>query len=96
LKLVSAPLRTCVVCRKKTGKEELTRIVRAPTGGVEVDPSGRKPGRGVYLCHRETCWEGALNKKNRLEHSLRVSISPEERLSLREFAQHIADTSLQR
>ena len=95
MKRVSIPLRTCVVCRAKTGKEELTRIVHAPTGGVEVDPSGRKPGRGVYLCHREACWDGAL-KKNRLEHSLRVSISPEERLSLREFAQHLAEIPLQR
>ena len=95
MKRVSAPLRTCVVCRGKTGKEELTRIVRAPNGGVEVDPYGKKPGRGVYLCHKETCWEGAL-KKNRLEHSLRVSISPEEQTSLREFARQVIGTSPQR
>ena len=95
MKQVKTPLRTCVVCRAKTEKRELIRVVRTPTGRIEVDTTGKRPGRGVYLCHREACWDGAL-KKNRLDHSLKVPLSTEDRLALREFAQQVAETSIQR
>lgn len=55
------PQRMCVTCRQHDAKRGLTRIVRAPDGTVEIDPTGRRNGRGAYLCHQATCWEKALS-----------------------------------
>lgn len=49
------PERLCVGCREKHPKGELIRIVRAPSGDVSIDATGRSPGRGAYLCPREEC-----------------------------------------
>jgi predicted RNA-binding protein YlxR (DUF448 family) len=54
------PQRTCVVCRATTDKRELTRLVRTPDEGVQVDPTGKRNGRGAYLCDQPECWERAL------------------------------------
>lgn len=75
------PERTCVGCQQKKAKWELVRIVRSPQGKVHIDPKGRSPGRGVYLCHSPACWELGL-KKNRLEHVLKTRLSPESREEL--------------
>jgi predicted RNA-binding protein YlxR (DUF448 family) len=66
------PQRTCVACREVSGKRQLVRLVRTMEGTVEVDESGKRPGRGAYLCHRRSCWETALQKR-RLEQSLRLN-----------------------
>jgi predicted RNA-binding protein YlxR (DUF448 family) len=50
------------------------RLVRTPQGVVEIDTSGRKEGRGAYLCRDWTCWEKAL-KTNQLEHALKGKIT---------------------
>ena len=55
------PQRTCVVCRRKIDKQLLTRIVRTPDGKVIVDDTGKRAGRGAYLCARKLCWEEALS-----------------------------------
>jgi predicted RNA-binding protein YlxR (DUF448 family) len=78
-----APQRTCIACRTTGDKRGLTRIVRGPDG-VEVDPSGRKPGRGAYLCERPECWREAL-KKNRLDAALKTRLNQDEKLRLTEF-----------
>ena len=49
------PLRMCLGCREMMPKNELTRVVKAPDGEVSVDLSGKKPGRGAYVCHNEEC-----------------------------------------
>ena len=79
------PQRTCVGCRSSTAKRELIRIVRTPEGAVEVDATGKKAGRGAYLCHRQECWQGAL-KKDRLSHALRHNLTLQEREALLSFA----------
>ena len=68
------PQRTCIACRKVTGKRELIRLVRAADGSVEVDTSGRRAGRGAYLCRTQECWEIGL-KGGRIEHALRTTIT---------------------
>ena len=88
------PLRTCIACGVKTEKGELIRVVRTPAEQIEVDTTGKKPGRGVYLCYRESCWDRAL-RKGRLAHSLRAPLAPEDRLVLQEFALHVAGKSSQ-
>jgi predicted RNA-binding protein YlxR (DUF448 family) len=79
------PQRTCVACRQSTAKRELVRIVRAPAGSVDVDPTGKKSGRGAYLCKVPGCWEAALGK-DRLSRALKVRLTAEERETLLEYA----------
>jgi predicted RNA-binding protein YlxR (DUF448 family) len=59
-------------------------------GVAEVDPTGKKPGRGAYLCGRRACWETAL-KKGSLEHALRVKICAENRQALAEYSQTLPE-----
>ena len=66
------PQRTCVGCRQVSDKRQLVRLVRTLEGAVEIDESGKRPGRGAYLCRRRPCWETALQKR-RLEQSLRLN-----------------------
>ncbi len=54
------PQRTCVACRDKDAKRTLTRIVRTPDGQIEIDPTGKRNGRGAYLCTQASCWQRAL------------------------------------
>jgi len=68
------PQRTCVACRRVRPKRELVRLVRAPSGEVEIDTTGRKEGRGAYICPERACLEKALKGKQ-LEVTLRGSIS---------------------
>lgn len=55
-----APQRTCVVCRSTADKRALTRLVRTADDGVQVDPGGKRNGRGAYLCDQPACWDKAL------------------------------------
>jgi len=70
------PQRTCVVCRQVKPKRELTRLVRVSSGSVEIDMSGRTPGRGAYLCRDPRCWDSGLRDR-RLEYNLRTGITHE-------------------
>ncbi len=79
------PQRTCIGCRETRPKRELVRIVRNTSGAVEVEPTGKKSGRGAYLCKAKGCWEVAL-KKERLDRALRIKIAQENR---RELAQYV-------
>lgn len=83
-----APQRTCVACGKVSSKREFVRIVRTDKGGVVADPTGKKPGRGAYLCLQPACWDQAI-KRGRLERSLKVRILPEDAAGLRAFASEI-------
>src|SRR5712691_7701374 len=75
------PLRTCVSCRQTKPKRELLRIVRTPDGHVMIDATGKKSGRGAYLCARLSCWENAIKKK-RLEQEFELTLSEEDRAGL--------------
>lgn len=77
------PLRMCVGCQEMKSKKELIRIVRTPQEEVLLDPTGKKSGRGVYICPDKECLKKAL-KSNRLEKSLQHPISEEviERLKI--------------
>lgn len=77
------PQRTCVVCRRTMDKRDLVRIVNSPEEGVVVDPTGKRNGRGAYLCHQASCWERALTT-DVLSRALRTTITEAERVRLRE------------
>ena len=80
------PQRTCVGCRTTSAKREFMRIVRTPEGAVEIDPSGKRNGRGAYLCADRACWEEAL-RKDRLARALRTSLAPSVREELLRHAE---------
>ena len=81
---IHVPQRTCVACGKTDAKRQLVRLVRVAGGIVEVDPTGRKTGRGAYICANAACWENVL-KRDRLEHALRTSITSETRERLLQY-----------
>src|SRR4051794_22503223 len=78
------PLRTCISCRETKSKRELLRVVRTPEGHVLIDATGKKSGRGAYLCARLSCWKNALKSK-RLEHEFEVTISDADRAALEAY-----------
>ena len=57
------PMRMCVGCREMKPKKELLRVVRSPEGIVSIDVTGRKPGRGAYVCKSAMCLERALRQR---------------------------------
>ncbi|CAN5801491.1 YlxR family protein [soil metagenome] len=77
------PQRTCIACRKVAGKRNLIRIVRTEQA-IEVDPTGKKAGRGAYLHPNQQCWQAMLTG-NRLAQALRTSVSPDNRRTLETF-----------
>lgn len=79
------PQRTCIVCRETSAKRTLTRLVRVSEGEVEIDPTGRKNGRGAYLCDNPSCWERAVSTPL-LERALRTRPGTESINHIKEFA----------
>lgn len=68
------PMRMCVACREMKPKKELIRVVRTPEGDVVADETGRKNGRGAYLCRSEACLNKAL-KIRALDRALEQPLS---------------------
>lgn len=67
------PVRRCVGCNTQKPKKELVRIVRSPEGEVSVDLTGKRSGRGAYLCPSAACLAKA-RKAKRLERTFEVPI----------------------
>lgn len=70
------PLRMCVGCGEMKPKQELVRVVKSPEGEISLDFTGRKPGRGAYVCKNAGCLKAA-RKARRLERAFSCKI-PEE------------------
>ena len=70
------PLRMCSACREMKPKRELLRIVKSKEGLVSVDTTGKKNGRGAYLCPEEACVKKAM-KIRALERMLEAEIPKE-------------------
>lgn len=70
------PMRSCVGCFEQKPKKELVRIVRSPEGEFSIDPVGKKPGRGAYICPNAECLRKA-RKQKRLEKSFEAAVPPE-------------------
>ena len=76
------PQRTCMGCNEKKDKNLLIRIVKNQNGEISKDRTGKKEGRGAYICDDEKCLE-KLIKSKRLERIFEMSISQEIYDSLR-------------
>lgn len=84
------PLRSCIACQKKRPKRELVRIVRTPEGAFEVDPRGKRAGRGTYFCPTHQCMQEAL-EQSKLQRVLECQISAEEVMVLRAEAAQLLE-----
>ena len=69
------PQRMCIACRKMFDKRSLLRIVRTPDGEVGIDETGKKNGRGAYVCTEEACRVKCA--KGLLKKHLNCEIPPE-------------------
>ena len=78
--------RTCVGCRAVKPKRQLIRVVRVEDGVVEVDPTGKKSGRGTYLCKQKSCWEVAL-KRDSLSRALKIDLDDSTKAELTAYAE---------
>jgi len=67
------PQRQCVGCRTMRDKRDLLRIVKAPDGTISLDTTGKKSGRGAYVCHDPECLKKA-RKSRALERTFEVAI----------------------
>ncbi len=67
------PERKCVGCNERRPKNELVRVLRTPEGEIGVDRTGKKSGRGAYLCRSTACFAKAI-KARRLQSALECEI----------------------
>ncbi|MDB4868515.1 MAG: YlxR family protein [Cohnella sp.] len=70
------PQRKCVACQEMMPKKELIRVVRSPEGDILIDLTGKKPGRGAYLCGKVSCFKLA-KKSKAFERALKAPVSPD-------------------
>lgn len=70
------PMRKCVGCGEMKNKKEMLRVLKTPENVVVLDDTGRKNGRGAYLCFQKECLEKAEKNKG-IERSLKMPISPD-------------------
>jgi predicted RNA-binding protein YlxR (DUF448 family) len=74
MRIRKTPLRKCVACQEMMAKKELIRVVKTPEAQVLIDLSGKKSGRGAYLCGKVTCFKLA-RKQRSLDKALKHSVS---------------------
>ena len=70
------PLRQCIGCQEMKEKKGMVRVIKTPEETIELDTTGRKNGRGAYICPRMECFMKARKSKG-LERSLKTSIPQE-------------------
>ncbi len=70
------PMRMCVGCGEMKPKKELIRVVKSPEGEIALDFTGKKAGRGAYICRSQDCLLQA-QKSHRLEKSFSCKVAPE-------------------
>jgi len=74
MKIKKIPKRMCTGCMEMKSKKELIRVVKNKEGEVSIDLTGKKPGRGAYICKDENCLQKAFKNK-RLEKNLETTIN---------------------
>ena len=87
MKVKKIPMRMCTGCMQMKPKKELIRVVKSPEGDVSVDLTGKKSGRGAYICKDTECLEKAVKAK-RIGRNLEVTIDETILNSLKEEIQN--------
>lgn len=70
------PLRQCLGCREMIAKQDMIRIIKSPEGTFSLDDTGRKNGRGAYVCRSGECLQKAIKSKG-LERSFQTTVPDE-------------------
>lgn len=70
------PLRMCAGCGEMKSKKEMIRVLKTPEDEIFIDATGKKNGRGAYICRKVECLQKAVKTKG-LERSLKVNIPKE-------------------
>ncbi|MFU0826550.1 MAG: YlxR domain-containing protein [Lachnoclostridium sp.] len=70
------PQRQCTGCGEMKSKKEMIRVIRTPEENILIDTTGKKNGRGAYICRSIECFQKAV-KNHGLERSLKVAIPRE-------------------
>jgi hypothetical protein len=70
------PLRQCIGCGEMKGKNEMLRVLRTEDNQIIIDSTGRKNGRGAYICHNPECMKKA-RKSRALDRSFKMAVSDE-------------------
>lgn len=73
MKQKKIPQRMCVGCQTMKNKKELLRVVRTPEGDIVLDSTGKRAGRGAYVCNSDQCLTKAV-KERRLEKALQHAV----------------------
>ncbi|NLP14006.1 MAG: YlxR family protein [Clostridium sp.] len=76
MKQKKIPMRMCLGCQEMKPKKELIRVVKNKENEISIDFTGKKPGRGAYICRSLSCFEKA-RKGKRLERAFEASINEE-------------------
>ena len=84
------PQRTCVGCHQVLPKKSLTRIVRTATG-LQIDNTGKLPGRGAYIHDQKSCWQSAI--KGKLATALRTELIEQDRELLIQYIEKIPEST---
>ncbi len=82
------PLRRCVGCGEMKNKKEMIRVIKTQEDEFLLDATGKKNGRGAYVCNNAECLEKAIKTKG-LERSFKTSIPKEVYLQLQEEMEKI-------
>ncbi len=83
MKTRKIPMRKCMGCQEMKNKKELIRVVRTPEGEIVIDRTGKRSGRGAYICPQSACLEKAIRQKA-LERALETGIDAAVYQTLRE------------
>ncbi len=76
MSMKKVPLRQCIGCEEMKSKREMIRVIKTPEDEILLDATGRKNGRGAYLCPAMECLKKAVKSKG-LERSFKMAIPPE-------------------
>ncbi|MBQ3366614.1 RNase P modulator RnpM [Succiniclasticum ruminis] len=87
MKVKKIPQRKCVGCGEMKSKKELIRVVRSPEGDISLDLTGKKAGRGAYVCPDKECITKAY-KGHRLEKALEKQVNDDVYKKLLEELKH--------
>jgi len=90
MKKKKIPLRLCLSCRLRKEKKSLIRIVAATKGEIEIDLTGKKPGRGAYICPNNEC-VAHLNRQL-LSSALKVELNQEDVIILQGAIQNLIES----
>ena len=69
-------MRKCIGCQQMKQKNELVRVVHSKDGEMSVDLTGKKSGRGAYICHSKACIEKA-RKTRQIERAFKTNVPDE-------------------